>query len=346
MSEINAYKCTPRQVRAHICDCLDAGLVPFIQGSPGVGKSSIIKEIANEAHLKLIDHRLSTSTPEDLSGLPRFNERGHAQFVPFADLFPIAGTEVPDGKNGWMLFLDEFNSASKGVQAACYKLILDRMTGQVPLHENVVIVAAGNLSTDRAITNPISTAMQSRVVHLIMQIDFTEWLLDVALKNNYDSRIVAYLSQYPNKLMDFDPDHNENTFCCPRTWGFMNRLIQGKNVTEDKAALYAGTITSGVALDFIQFTKVYASMINVRDILADPTGCPIPYDTATKWAVITHIMEKVTNDNFDKLTLYISRFSMDFRVLFFRSIMIRKPELRRHNAFIAAMAQMSKYLYD
>jgi hypothetical protein len=306
---------------------------------------SALKDAAVFRTRRKYGHKSCVFCRTQRSGLPRFNEKGYAQFVPFADLFPTVSTPIPEGKNGWILFLDEFNSASRGVQAACYKLILDRMTGQVPLHENVVICAAGNLSTDKAITNPISTAMQSRVIHLQMEINFTEWLLDVALKENYDSRIIAYLSQYPNKLMDFDPDHNEKTFCCPRTWEFMNKLTKDKEVSEAKASLYSGTITSGVAVDFIQFTKVYATMVNIRDIMANPQTCPVPYDTATKWAVMTHMMELLDEHNFDKLSIYVSRFSMDFRVLFFRSIMVRKPELRHHKAFISTMGEMSKYLY-
>src|SRR5690606_8713131 len=133
--------------------------------------------------------------------------------APFADLFPTEDTPVPEGFDGWGLFLDEFNSAPKGVQAAAYKLTLDRMTGQHKLHERVAMVLAGNLSTDRAITNPISTAMQSRVVHLLMEINFEEWYYDVALKENYDPRIIAFLNYKNSYLMDFRPDHNENTFC-------------------------------------------------------------------------------------------------------------------------------------
>lgn len=345
MSASDLYRSSPRQIRSYVIECFEAGLVPYIQSSPGMGKSSIVKQIAQESGLHLIDHRLSTSAPEDLSGLPKFNEKGYAQFVPFAELFPTEDTPIPEGKKGWILFLDEFNSASRSVQAACYKLILDRMTGQVRLHPNVVICAAGNLSTDKAITNPISTAMQSRVVHLEMEINFTEWLLDVAIKESYDSRIIAYLSQYPNRLMDFDPDHNEKTFCCPRTWSFMNSLINGKEVTSDKASLYSGVITSGIAADFVQFTKVYATMVNIRDIIANPQTCPVPTDTASRWAVMSHMTELLNEQNFDKLAIYASRFPMDFRVLFFRSIMVRKPELRHHKAFISTMGEMSKYLY-
>ena len=210
------YRCTPRQVKEFVTDCLFAGLVPFVQSSPGMGKSTIMRDVAKDLQLKMIDHRLSTSAPEDLSGLPRFDENGRAVFAPFADLFPLEDTPKPEGKEGWMLFLDEFNSASKSVQAASYKLILDRMTGQHRLHQNCVITAAGNKATDRAIVNPIGTAMKSRLVHLSMDIDFDEWMQDVALKDNWDKRIIAYLSQYPSKLMDFKPDHHNKTFCCPR----------------------------------------------------------------------------------------------------------------------------------
>jgi MoxR-like ATPase len=93
----NLYRCTPRQTRAFVKEILEAGLVPFVQSSPGMGKSTIMRSIAKELNLKLIDHRLSTSAPEDLSGLPRFNEQGFAEFVPFADLFPVEGMTIPKG---------------------------------------------------------------------------------------------------------------------------------------------------------------------------------------------------------------------------------------------------------
>lgn len=346
MADVSIYKCKPRQIKGFVEDCLYAGLVPYVQSSPGMGKSSIMRNVASGLNLKLIDHRLSTSAPEDLSGLPRFSKDGFAEFVPFAELFPVEQQEIPVGKDGWMLFLDEFNSASKGVQAACYKLILDRMTGQKKLHDRVVIAAAGNLSTDKAITNPISTAMQSRVVHLEMEVCFKEWLEDVAITETYDPRIIAYLSQYNSKLMDFDPNHNEKTFCCPRTWEFVNKLIRDKQIDVAIAPLLAGTITSGVAVDFIQFTRVFANMVSYQDIMRDPMSCPIPQDNATRWAVISSITEKVTEHNLENLAKYANRFSMDFRILFFRTIMIRQKALRHHPAFINSMTELSRYLYS
>lgn len=346
MSEISIYTVTPRQAKTLIIDAIESGLVPNLHSSPGMGKSSIMREVAKHFNLHLIDHRMSTSVPEDLTGLPRFNDRNRAEFVPFEDLFPIKGDTIPTGKDGWMIFLDEFPAALKQVQAASFKLILDKMVGQKYLHENVVISAAGNLMSDRSIVNPISTAMQSRMVHLEMRVDFTEWLEDVALKEGYDTRVIAFLSQYNGKLMDFRPDHTEKTFCCPRTWEFMQKLLKGgKPVNAERTALFAGTITSGVAAEFVQFCRVYTEMISLDQVLHNPASAPLPPSTDLKWATVTMLADKANAQNLDKLSDYIERFSVDFKILFYRMVFHNPAlKLREHPVFRKAMIEMNKYL--
>ena len=76
---MSIYTMTPSKVRASVIRCLDKGLVPFIQSSPGMGKSAIVKQIAKDFKLKLIDVRLSTLEPVDLSGLPTFDMDGKAE---------------------------------------------------------------------------------------------------------------------------------------------------------------------------------------------------------------------------------------------------------------------------
>lgn len=346
----NILKCTPRQARRHIIECIQAGLVPYLQGSPGIGKSVITRSVGKEFALKLIDHRVSTSESTDATGIPEmFDMPGVgrlARFIPFADLFPIEKMPLPEGHEGWLLFLDEFSSAPRQVQAAFYKLMLDRMVGQHRLHSHVAIVAAGNLMTDRAIVNSLSTAMQSRLVHLELQVSFKEWLEDVAIPENYDSRIIAFLSRYPEKLMDFKPEHTEKTFCCPRTWEFMNKLVKGKEVTEDRTVLLSGVITSGVALEFAQFTQVYKDLISVHEIVKDPEDCRLPSDQALKWATITHLLENIDNQNFKPVTTYVDRFDLSFRILFYRMMLARKPKLRTHPEFGAVVSRMTPYLHD
>lgn len=342
------YKVSPRQAKVLMMDVLEAGLVPFIHGSPGTGKSAITKQISDAGNLDFIDHRLSTAAPEDFSGLPRFNGE-FATYAPFAGLFPLDQVSEPKG-NGWLLFLDEMNAAPKSIQAASYQLILDRMVGQYKLHEDVHIVAAGNLATDRAITNTLSTAMQSRMIHLEIEVNFNEWMQDVAIPENYDKRIIAYLSRYPDKLMDFNPDHNDKTFACPRTWSFMDKLLKVSNTTKAldtaKIPLYAGTVTSGVAVEFVQFTKVFESLVQLKDVLAQPADLPVPYDLNLQWATVTFLLDSVTKDNFEPICTYIDRFGISFRILFYRSLIQRNPTLRTHPKWVHSMIEMQRYLND
>lgn len=243
------------------------------------------------------------------------------------------------------------------------------MVGLRKLHPQVMIVAAGNLDTDRAITNNVGTALQSRFVHLEMHLatdsqgQHSEFMSDVAFKYDWDERVIAFLSYMPDRLHDFRPDHNDKTFCCPRTWEFVSKLVKGKtfnyvtvtnsNGTTDqvyemdrKAALYAGAITSGVAVEFINFTKVYQNMPNVAEILRDPANTPIPGDPPLRFATASMLISRCTDDNFSKITDYINRFNAEYRTLFFRGLMVRKPELRAHPAFRQALLELHRYLND
>lgn len=221
---------------------------------------------------------------------------------------------------------------------------MDKEVGQHKLHPNVAIVCAGNLATDRAIVSNMGTAMQSRLIHLVLETSFKSWLEKVAIPNNYDNRIIGYLAQYPEKLMDFNPDHTELTYCCPRSWEFMHRLIKGKEVTDSKIALYAGTITSGVAVEFVTFCKLFDSLISFEQIMKNPQTCPVPNDSSLRWATLTSVVSNTTEANFDDVAEYVDRFNMDFRVFFYRALTAKIPNIRANSAFIKRLLQISKYL--
>lgn len=332
-----------------------AGLVSQMNASPGVGKSSIAKRFANKHNLMMIDLRLSTCAPEDLNGLPHFDENGRAVFKPFK-LFPLAedypeGTPLPINPktkrpySGWLLFLDEFKSAPKSVIAAAYKLVLDRQVGLHDLHPNVVIMTASNLATDRAIVNDPGTAMQSRLLHLVMEVNAEEWLEDVAYAEKYDKRIIAFINQYPSKLMDFDPKHQDLTFCCPRTWEFVNKVLKTyKGSLDNIMPLLAGTITSLIATEFVEYCRIFDKVITIAEILADPENARIPDDLSLRWATLSVMAENVSTKTFKSLYTYADRFDMPLRIMFYRQSIIRCPEIADTNDWGHAMDVMAQYL--
>jgi len=336
---------TPSKAKADAIRCIVAGCVPFIQSSPGLGKSSLAHEIAKEGNLKLIDLRLSQCAPEDLQGLPMkamINGVEKAQFVPF-DTFPLATDPLPQGSDGWLLFLDEFNSASKSVQAAAYKLTLDRMVGLHKLHPKVAIMCAGNLQTDKAIVNVMSTAMQSRLVHILMEASKPEWI-DWATTKGIDFRVIGFIEFQPSKLHMFHPDHQELTFPCPRTWEFVSRLIKNSQDVSDMMALLSGVIGPGVALEFVKFCEEYTRIPKLSAIINDPKNIMVPVELSTRFAVLTMLMACVDLTNVKKVIQYIGRFQPDEQIIFYRGALNRDPKLRDVDEVSAELVKVMRFV--
>lgn len=109
-------KITLKQADSLIPHLFNAGVVPFLHSSPAQGKSSLARAIAKRNGLKVIDLRLTELDSSDLNGLPYFKD-GKSTFLPF-DTFPLQDTPIPEGYNGWLLLLDELNSAAPSTQAA------------------------------------------------------------------------------------------------------------------------------------------------------------------------------------------------------------------------------------
>lgn len=304
---------------------LKAKLVPLLTGSPGIGKSQIYQSIADQYNLKLIDIRLSQADVTDLLGFPNI-QGNKAGYVPM-DTFPIEGDPIPKGYSGWMLLFDELTSANTALQSASYKIILDRMVGQFKLHKNVAICAAGNLETDNAIVQPMSTALQSRLVHLELVVDAEEWL-DWAGSNGIDHRITSYINFKPGNLYTFKPDHTDNTYGSPRTWEFASRVLQvTEDTSPDRLPMLAGTVSEGVAREFMSFCKIFQDLPTIKAIIDSPDSIKVPVEPSILFALTGAISHHCTMDNFEKLMVFINRMPAEFQVVCLRDTGRRNPAI-------------------
>lgn len=299
-------------------DCMNVGLVPLLKGSPGTGKSSIMHTIAAERNLKLIDIRLAQIDEVELNGFPDLSGE-KATYKQF-DIFPTQGDELPAGYDGWLLFFDELTSADKVKQGAAYKIILDRMVGQESLHEKAFCVAAGNLLSDKAVVNNMSTAMQSRLIHINMGIDKNKWI-DWAITSGIDNRVISFIEYQPNMLHKFDPNHQDDTFACQRTWEFCSRLIKPyPSLPSSKLALLAGCISEGAAREFKAFCELSENLIRFEDIMKDPTHTKMPDDSGSLYATVGMLADHVNVDNAAISMVYINRMPAEYQLCTIRRI--------------------------
>lgn len=305
-----------------------------------MGKSSIIKQIAQEHNLEIIDLRLTELDSSDLNGLPYFKD-GKSTFLPF-DTFPLTNTPLPKGKQGWILLLDEFNSALPSVQASAYKLVLDRQVGQHKLHENCFIVACGNLDTDNAIVNTMSTALISRFAHFHIKLDVTTWR-EWAIQQGLDKRITSFIGFRPNLLYTFTPEATE-PYASPRTWEMLSKVIKDEPL--DSIPLLASLIGFGTATEFKTYVEIFDKIPDINKILTNPKETTVPDELSIQWATITALTRHPKLDkHFDNAIIYIDKYPIEMRIVFLREL-LAIDRLKYFDKTKQWQLSLSKYLHS
>ena len=256
---------TSTQARKSLLQAFKIQRPVFLWGPPGIGKSELVAELAEELGGHMIDLRLGQMEPTDIRGIPFYNrDLGKMDWAPPIDLpdedlasqYPIV-----------VLFLDEMNSAAPSVQSAAYQLILNRRVGKYRLPDNVVMVAAGNRESDKGVTYRMPTPLANRFVHQEMRVDFDSYQA-WAVNNNIHKDVIGYLSFAKQDLYDFDAKSASRAFATPRTWTFVSEFLADDNNDEDTLTnLIAGTVGEGLAVKFMAHRRVAGRMPNPRDIL-------------------------------------------------------------------------------
>jgi len=258
---------TSTQARKAIMTAFKTKRPVFLWGPPGIGKSEVVQEIADEMKGLVIDLRMAQMEPTDIRGIPYFNK--DINKMDWAEPVDLPSKELAAQHPVVVLFLDEMNSAPPAVQAAGYQLILNRRVGKYQLPDNVVIVAAGNRDSDKGVTYRMPMPLANRFIHLEMRPDFTSWQ-NWAVNKGIHKDVVGYLSFAKNDIYDFDAKSSSRAFATPRSWVFVSDLLNDEsNVDTDTLFnLVAGAVGEGLAVKFMAHRKVAGKLPEPTDILS------------------------------------------------------------------------------
>ncbi len=237
----------------------------FVWGAPGVGKSSLVRDIAAKAEMPVIDLRAALLDPTDLRGIPSIAD-GLATWCPPAFL------PKPDQPPG-ILFLDEINAAPPLVQASLYQLVLDHRIGEYVLPEGWWIVAAGNRQQDRAVTFRMSSALANRFIHLQLEPDVNDWR-EWAIGRRLDPLIVSFIGVRPEMLSQ--PPGDSPAYPTPRSWEMLSDVMRVFGTRSGYADLVPGIVGEAAAIEFAGFVKNAASEQDMLKILQDPEHAKLP----------------------------------------------------------------------
>jgi hypothetical protein len=257
---------TAKSARKAIMKCFAKKRPMFLWGPPGIGKSEVVADIAQELGGLMIDLRLGQMDPTDIRGIPFFNkELGKMDWAPPVDL---PDEDLASQYPVVVLFLDEMNSAPPAVQSAAYQLVLNRRIGKYRLPDNVVMIAAGNRESDKGVTFRMPTPLANRFIHIEMKADFPTWQ-DWAVRNQIHKDVVGYITFAKQDLYDFDAKSSSRAFATPRSWSFVSELLADEDMDETTATdLIAGTVGEGLAVKFMAHRKIAGKLPKPEAILA------------------------------------------------------------------------------
>lgn len=303
-------------------------LVPYIEGKPGGGKSSLARAIVQELGIKperITEFNPSLRDPVDIMGVPR-TDADVAKWVPMPEFYRIRADGNPEP---CALIIEELSDAPIPMQNPMCRVVLDRAAGELELHPNLYIIATGNRTEDKSGANRMSTKLSNRMQTLQFDENIDDWT-DWALDNNIAVDMIQFLRFRPNLLSDFDPNRKLNP--TPRSWELANAVDR-----ELPSDLYFGNISGcvgeGAAAEYTGFKRIYENLPDVDGIIMNPAKAEVPTDPAVMYALCGALAHRVSKDNFDRVTEYIERMPADFQVMTVLDAQKLQPTIRNTKAY-------------
>lgn len=276
-----------------------------VEGSPGGGKTTIVRDVAKELGVGYIELHLPTMLVEDFGVLyPKADSNKLEYKLP--DWFPSEDrTDIPD--EGILCF-DDRNQASADIQKVLANVCQARTLHGAKLKDGWHVISTGNRQKDRAGANRVLSHLRNRETVVELETNLDEWV-KWALMNDVKQSVVSFLQFRPNLLHDFDPQREQNP--SPRSWveGVSDIIgVIPNDIAEQQAIM--GAVGEGAGAEFISFLDIQSNLPSPDRVFENPQTAPIPEETSHLYAYCGAVAYQA-DKNIDNLIKYCRRLSSD-----------------------------------
>lgn len=242
----------------------------FLLGSPGIGKTEIVKQVAEEESEGFLTFEAPSLDPTDVRGvlIPTSDNKSH-----FTQS-PILPEIEKHGEKG-VLLIDELPSGLPSVQVALHPLFhqSERRLGTDRLPDNWVPIATGNYASDDAGARNLLSALSDRVCVLNIKEDFKVWKKDYAIPRNIHPIVIGFLNYRTDLFSTFDKKNKGikgKAFATPRSHTAASIVLHHAdkfNLSQSELlAVLAGWVGDGVATEYIAYRQLYQELPNPDDV--------------------------------------------------------------------------------
>lgn len=279
-----------------------------IEASAGIGKTSIVKQVADERGMgftKIDLHQLDESG--DLVGFPmteyecqimqRYKDEDGKDKVRILPQTIWANKKqldegpgpnmkykqtgktrmayakpawVPEyNENGNILLLDDYVRANPQLLQASMDLVLEQMYISWSLPKKTTIVLTNNPDDGNYNVSSLDEAQRTRFLNYELSFELSSWM-SWAEKNNIDGRCINFVASYANEL--FNADEEGNRICNPRSFVMFANMIAGLKDWDNPDTLsFINLIARGCFKDNGRFSQMFTAFLrNKMHLLIQP----------------------------------------------------------------------------
>ena len=293
----------------------------MVWGAPGLGKSTIIRELAKEYGVNFIDVRLAQREPVDIRGWPVPTDNGVE--------WQVSAEWPRDPESKGIILFDELTAADRSLQVAAYEFILDRRLGDLyKVPDGWYICAAGNRTEDRAVSTTMSSALANRFLHVELESNADNWL-EWAVANEIHPSVSGFIRFRPGMLFNQENENLERGWPTPRSWERVSTMM--KILPDDENLIrhtVYGLVGNRAGIEFMAFHKT-AQNLDIKEMMLGTKEIKIPQKADLRYALCSGVAyyvwrgeneaeSKALLDGFFNISLELSS---DFAALLMMDVM-------------------------
>ena len=298
-----------RSVQAYLAtDDIGRPLIPpirqrpiLLMGPPGVGKTQIMEQIAQECDIALVAYTITHHTRQSAVGLPFIRERdfgGKTRSVTEYTMSEIIASVYAamerTGKKSGILFIDEINCVSETLAPTMLQFLQCKTFGNQVVPEGWVIVAAGNPPEYNKSVREFDLVTLDRVRRIDVEPKLSVWQ-DYARAHRLHPAVTAYLELRPQHFYKIENDVDGVQFVTARGWEDLSAFLQAADKLDlpiDEGVIGQYLRHPEVARDFAAYWVLYRKYhqdYGVEDILQGK-----PFDTVVARAMDASFDERIS----------------------------------------------------
>ncbi len=224
-------------------------------GPPGVGKTQIMEQIADECGIGLVSYTITHHTRQSAVGLPMISKEEYdgqeysvTEYTMSEIIAGVYNCIKYEKKREGILFIDEINCVSETLVPMMLQFLQCKTFGNQKLPDGWIIVAAGNPYEYNRSVREFDMVTLDRVRKITVEADLTVWK-QYAAQRHIHGAIVSYLDIRPKNFYHIAADADGIEFVTARGWEDMSSLIF---VYEELGV----KVTFDIVHEFLQDTEI------------------------------------------------------------------------------------------